>query len=267
MIPQQLNMDLLDYVNELTQPYKHREHYTTRVGATTFGLDHVTAVPPLLHQLQFGTATVTGEDRGGGGGYESQPVASLHSIDVFITIDKNAARWVRELGEDDPDDTLACVKRLPALARSLPPPCRVSKRKRGCCTFHDLERDVRHWWIMARVVTGWDSPAWRPDNTCPMCGARNTLRVKLVDQVALCAECHEAWDQATIGLLAEHIRAESAGERPTPLAVHCWCPFPRPAADAWPSLCPTCASPWCHRAGWAATLEGPSDTPEHAWVS
>lgn len=263
MTLKQLGMELVDYIDELTRPHTHREHYEYDSGRTRFGVDHVTKVAPLLEQLQFAAPAGKG-DESSGGGYESRPSASIHSIDTLTHIDLEAARWVRDLGEDDPVDTIACVRKLAALSAGLEA---CSKRHRGCCTRHELEHDVRRWWAQARVVTGWDSPAWRPDSTCPMCGERGTLRVKLVDQVGLCSECRETWDDTNIGLLAEHIREESATERKTPVKVFCWCPSPRPAVDVWPSLCPSCGSPWCHRAGWVKALEGPVSGPEHSFAS
>lgn len=258
----QLGMDLTDYIDELTRPHTHREHYTAEHGRTKFGLDHVTDVPPLLHQLQFAVPAGAGEESSGGG-YESRPAASIHSIDTLTHIDLEAARWVRELGEDDPTSTIACVRMLAGLAAGLE---RCKKPGGRCCTYHQLDRDVRRWWAQARIVTGWDSPAWKPDSTCPMCGERGSLRVKLVEQIGLCSECRETWDDSNIGLLAEHIREESAGERPTRVPAVCWCPWPRPAVDSWPSLCSSCGSPWCHRGGWAKTLGGPTAGAVHGFV-
>ena len=238
------SMDLLDYVRELTRPYDHREHYQLERAGTWYGQDHITRVPALLHQLQYAAPSGAGEERGSAG-FESRPSASLDSIDTLVRIDLAAARWVRDLGEDDPLDTAACVTRLNALIAPLEP-CR--HREPGCCTWHEVEADVRRWWTWARVQTGWDSPAWRPDNTCPLCGERGALRVRLADQVASCTNCHETWDSGNIALLADHIRAESNAERPRAVQERCWCPWPRPAVDRWPGLCPVCASRWCHRA-------------------
>lgn len=247
-------MDLLDYVRELCSPHQHREHYQVRRGGTWYGQDHVTRVPALLVQLRWASPSGMGEDRGSSG-YESRPAAPLDSLDTWARIDHDAARWVRQLGEDDgkPNgealDTIDCVRKLAALARSLDP-CR--SRRPGCCDAHDLEADVRRWWTWARVQTGWDSPAWRPDNTCPLCGVHGSLRVKLADAIGFCAECHETWDNSTIALLADHIRVESQERAPKAAQVSCWCPLPRPVDQPgqgrWPGLCPSCGSRWCHRA-------------------
>lgn len=260
MIHQQ--MHLSDYVDELTRAHTHREPYTYEMGRTTFEVRHTTTVPPLLHQLQYASPSGRGEELGGGG-YESRPAASLDSIDALTQIDLEASQWLKDLGQLDPVSTIACVSRLGSLAPRLDRCGR--KPERGCCTFHEVERDIRHWWARARVMTGWDSPAWRPDNTCPMCDARGSLRIRLVDRVGLCTECRDTWDETTISHLADHIRSESAQLRPRPGRVFCWCPWPRPAVEAWPSLCPACASPWCHRAGWAVALEGPTASPEHSF--
>jgi hypothetical protein len=74
-----------------------------------------------------------------------------------------------------------------------------------------LAREVNRWWTWARVVTGWDSPPWRPNVDCPMCARRGGLRVRLNDRSAACLECGETWDHTTIGLLAEHLREVNAG--------------------------------------------------------
>ena len=193
-------LDIHDHVNELTRTHAHNEPYTYRNGNTTWTKRHTTLVPPLIHQLQYATPSGQGDDRSSAG-YNSRPAARLEALDTLIHIDLAAARWIRDLGEDDPADTLACIRRLHGLHASAPEPTR-----------REIERDIRHWWTQARIVTGWDSPAWRPDNTCPMCATRGTLRVKLIAQAALCIDCRETWDQTTIGLLADHIRHENADD-------------------------------------------------------
>jgi hypothetical protein len=79
---------------------------------------------------------------------------------------------------------------------------------RWCCLRHELERDVRHWWHAARIVTGWDTPAFRPHNTCPVCDQRDSLRIRI--DAALCVECRSIWEGADqLNVLARHIQEEN----------------------------------------------------------
>jgi hypothetical protein len=189
-------------VNELTRPHEHREHHQIHKGKTWYGVNHITTVPSLLWQLDHAAPSGTGDDRSSAG-YESRPTARLEALDCLIHIDLEASRWVRDLGEDDPLDTAGCVTLLHGLARSHPESTRA------------IEHDVRRWWTQARIVTGLDSPAWRPDNTCPLCGVKGGLRVKLMHETGFCTHCLETWTPETIGLLANHIRAENQDEMPS----------------------------------------------------
>jgi hypothetical protein len=72
----------------------------------------------------------------------------------------------------------------------------------------NLDKTVRLWLTWARTLTGWDSPAFRPNVKCPACGMRGSLRVRLDRGTACCVEpnCYATWDQDTIGILAQIIR-------------------------------------------------------------
>jgi hypothetical protein len=74
--------------------------------------------------------------------------------------------------------------------------------------------DIAGWRRQAEEITGWRDPARHPYVRCPTCNRLGTLRVDLTDRHATCHACKSTWSDAegTIGLLAEHIRAE----RPTP---------------------------------------------------
>lgn len=192
-------------VTELTRSHSHREPYTVRRGAEIWRRNHQTRVPALLVQLAAPVAPSTGE--AGAGGYASRPVAHLEALDTLAHIDREASRWVRDLGEDDPLDTIACVLKLYGLHASATEPAQTA-----------IERDVRRWWTQARIVTGWDSPAWRPDNSCPACEQRGCLRVRLATRSALCIECRAVWDETNIGLLADHIRTENHEDDTSPVA-------------------------------------------------
>lgn len=197
--------DLHDLVRELTQTHTHREPYEITDNGTTYRRHHTTRVPALITQLEHAAPSSTGDTRAAAG-YASRPAARLEALDALALIDAQAAAWVRVLGHDDPSTTLACVKRAHALHAALPP---CDRPRPGCCQHHQLEHDIRRWWTSARIVTGYDTPAWRPDNTCPLCGERGTLRVRLATHAGTCASCGEWWGPDTIGLLADHIRAEN----------------------------------------------------------
>jgi hypothetical protein len=119
--------------------------------------------------------------------------------------------------------------------------------------------------MQARIVTGWDSPAWSPDNTCPQCGERGTLKVRLAEHIAMCKNdaCRATWDETTIGLLADHIRAESEAERvAAPGVGPCWCPWPAPLIPDMTWQCPRCGSARCtHAARHDATVEHEGQFP------
>lgn len=190
-------LDIHDHIEQLTQHHAHREPYTKRRGQETWTANHLTMVPPLIDQLDQPNASKG--DVGSAAGYSSRPAASIEAIDTLMFIDHEAATWVRKLGEDDPGNTKACIRRVHALHASQDGP-----------TKSDIERAVKRWWSQARITSGWDSPAWRPDNTCPVCEQRRSLRIKLGDQIGFCVECRSMWDSTEIGLLADWIRLENA---------------------------------------------------------
>lgn len=255
------NMDLHDFVDELTRTHQHREHYTTRTNGTTYGHNHPTRVPPLLIQLA-GASPSGAVDERDNSGYESRPTIRVDALDTLARIHDEAACWVRWCGHDAPGDkldhatgaslsgsgTIACVRLLGGLAPSLDPGVRGQ-----------LLADVRRWWTWARIVSGWDSASWRPDNTCPMCGERRTLRINLADEVAFCVkdQCRETWDASNIGLLADHIRAEADAEaQPAVAVVPCQCRWPHGLREQgrW-GMCPACGSPSCLNAEAVAAAE------------
>lgn len=208
--------ELRDHIADLTRTTTHRERFTRdRVKGTAWSGDHVTLVPPLLWQLEHTSPTKAG-DSALSGSFKSQPAAWLEALDTLARIDLEANRWVTDMGEPGDGTTMQLVQKLGSLMPSATRCGRLRGRHSDetgwCCTWHAVARDVHRWWVQARIVTGWQSPAWRPDNSCPMCGKRGGLRVRLGDHSALCVECRETWDQSTIGLLAEHIRRENLEE-------------------------------------------------------
>lgn len=204
--------DLHDLVRELTEVTQHRELYLRKRSVRY----HVTLNPPLLVQLAAAATPKASVDAGIARPSSSRPAASIESIDTLIRIDRDAAAWLRSLGEDDPGNVIQCVVRLGALAVQERCDRDTGKRDResgwiNCCRYHQVEADVRRWWGWARIITRWDLPPFQPANTCPLCGTRGSLRVRVAEQLATCTEdqCRETWDQDTIGLLADHIRREN----------------------------------------------------------
>lgn len=196
--------DLNDYITALCDATIHLEAFQillrNRDGSSTWVTQrHRTTNPSLLEQL-WSTVVASNSTESGVRAFASKPAARIDSIDVANDIDREAFDWLTRLGRrpDSMTDTIAAVRLIGALARS-----QDDQMQR------DILHDVRSWWIRARVLTGWDSPAWRPDNTCPLCGAKGGLRVRLEARTATCVECREAWDAGSIGLLADHIRAEN----------------------------------------------------------
>lgn len=237
--PEQL--ELADYVRDLTRWHTHREPYRTRQGTTWASHAHLTSVPPLLVQLWGNnTASAVAED-GPRPGFGSKPAARLDALDTAMRIDLYAEQWIHKLGKTPHSaDTITMIRQLHGLAASQPPTVRRA-----------IEADVRRWWIWARVVTGWDAPAWTPDVTCPSCGIRGKVKVRLIDQYAACVNdaCRATWGETTLGLLAEHIRSESEERKPAQdKPATCSIPWPAPEVPDLSRMCPRCGSARCHRA-------------------
>ncbi|GAW50599.1 MULTISPECIES: DUF7341 domain-containing protein [unclassified Nocardioides] len=237
--------DLHDMIGELTRSHRHREVYTTDpIHGTRWTRFHNTRVPSLLAQLEAASPSGEGGARGGAG-FESRPAARVEALDVLVTIDREASRWVRMLGQDDPGYTDRCLTLLASLLPQVVR-CDLPRGRGTCCTWHMVEHDVRSWWTQARIVTGWDTPAWRPDVTCPNCTTRGSLRIRLEERCGMCVECRDSWDPSSYQVLADHVRTESMaklGQRSEP----CGCPLPRPWTDL-AVLCPKCGNASCHRA-------------------
>jgi hypothetical protein len=267
-IDQHQQPEVLDMVAELVDARRYRERiqrdpdqHGTRV--TTW---HRSRVPSLLDQLD--DAAPGGDRAPSAAGYESKPAARIDAVDTLDTIDRGASRWLNRYDVDHGTWTTAdAVRHLGVLlvridraghrcARSSPRIDRVSQAV-TCCTWHELAREVRRWWARARIVTGWDEPAWRPDARCPVCGTLGSLGVRLRERIATCVECHEGWDPSSYQELADHVRAETleraAAGRPMPCKrVPGYDPPVVPATAVRPATalvqCRACGSARCQRA-------------------
>lgn len=201
--------DLTDYVTALTEPTRHDEPYTiisrnSDGTRTTYTRRHTTTSPSLLEQLHSAIYSTTAEE-GRRAEFASKPSARLDAIDISQRIETEVHAWLRRLDLDMPTkhDQYGPIPDIPAGLRRAAANVPAGKDRKK------LTRDVRSWWIAARTITGWDSPTFQPNNTCPLCGARGGLRLRFDAATGICIECGEGWDETTIGLLAEHIRIEN----------------------------------------------------------
>jgi hypothetical protein len=205
--------DIHTIARQLTEWHSHREPYTYEGDMSSWDTHHTTQVPPLIVQLDDANPANAGSPHTTPG---SRPPTSLDALDTLVHIDHEAAKWVRDLGHDDPGSTIDCVRKVYSLAASAKFCGRstavLENRKPVCCDTHRIERALRRWWTQARIVSGWDSPAWAPNNTCPVCDERRSLRIHVHDKSAFCTSCRETWDAESIGILAEHVRQENGDE-------------------------------------------------------
>lgn len=251
------DLDVVDMITELVDGRRHRERVTREANhhGTTVVSYHRVRVPGLIHQLD--DTAPAGETAPGSAGFESRPAARLDAIDTLDTIDRGASRWLNRYDVDHQHlDTTDCVRRLGALMAGWDRagsrchrrrPLLDHDRRPVCCSWHEAAAEVRSWWARSRIVTGWDSPPWRPNASCPVCGMRGSLAVRLEERVATCVECHEAWDSTCYQEFADHVRVETIAAqlrgRPLPcLVVEGY----EPASLRF--LCKRCGRARCQRA-------------------
>lgn len=203
-------LDIHDHIRELTTQHTQREKYewqeATWNGETFIPKGpkenrvHWVTVPALVHQLE-GARDILGSegDQGGRGAPTSKPATRLEAIDMLAMIDREAAAWLVLLGATTiPADTIRRLNRLHGLYPSTQGDDRTQ-----------LEQDVKSWWHQARIVSGWDMPAFKPTGaTCPVCEAKDTLRVKLDGALCVDKKCRTRWDASEVGLLGEWVRLE-----------------------------------------------------------
>lgn len=191
-------------VKELVEPGRHAEPYTYLTDAgTRISSRHVTDVPSLIQQLE-GAVKPGGVGDSGSRVFGSRTPARDDALDVLALIDTACWIWCDHAGLTCRPDTIGNLRALLGVAT------RFETEQ-----LEDVAYAARSWVALARVTTGWDKPAFAPENTCPLCAKRGGLRIRVgdgirsTDATAACLNCHEHWDNTTIGLLAEHIRSEN----------------------------------------------------------
>lgn len=200
---------IADSIAELVDPRTHREALapdqapiSVRTGKHLHGavVTHVASLVDQLDHIQPGGGIEEGGHRVPG----SRPTAHLEALDALMLIDAESSQWLALLDLADRHGVVANLRALVGAATVLAEPDQ-----------RDLAANAKRWVTIAAVITGWQIPAWRPDNTCPMCAARGSLRVRAGNGVsttevsATCVKCWTHWDATNVGLLASHIRAEN----------------------------------------------------------
>jgi hypothetical protein len=183
---------------------RHRNRRMRRV--------HTTMQPGLLAQLaEAMTDASTGWMEAGRSVPDSQPPGSWEALATHAGITTEVTRWCWELGVPIRRTVEHSMRALVGYASVL-----------DDTQLARLAADVRRWRHQAAVMTGWQRPLFAPRVPCPVCETLGTLRINVDRQVAVCTNhdrderdqpvCGAAWDETTIGVLADYIRARVTSE-------------------------------------------------------
>ena len=202
--------DIADVADELTDPHPHLEKIYTTTTSRHRRLTHLhkTVQPGLLTQVRDAVLPAATQDADGHRGIpRSRPPLQLEALSLLVVIEIGAARWCWSVHLDQRDTAESNIRALVGAAATLDSDTQAA-----------LLDELRRWRTWCAVMTGWQSPLYQPHAPCPHCDQRGTLRVNLARQSAFCTtktwspERGEhlwcaTWNPATIGVLADHIRA------------------------------------------------------------
>jgi hypothetical protein len=200
-VPTDLILLPSDYVRQLVDGFWTRERIP---GFKPYVAQHASLLDQLENTL---TGSTTGTDpvRGPSG---SRPAGRIDVLAFLERIQQQSTELATEL-------------KIPAL------PLRARLRRIGGELGLTPDPRVRGWWVTARVLTSFDSPAFTPNVPCPneKCERRGTLRVKVGDapeqRMAVCTECHWVWDGPYFGVFAEWVRWASEHLHSGHLCIEC----------------------------------------------
>lgn len=157
---------------------------------------HTVRHPPLLDQLTAAVqASTMALDETFRPSFGSKPSARLDAIAATQRIDAQAKDWAQKLHTRVRVPLKDRLRGLVGGATAYP------------SLQADLARSTRSWAVLAKVVTGMESPPFNPDVPCPNteCEKKGGLRVRLDDKMASCIECGSYWDPLRIGQFAEYV--------------------------------------------------------------
>lgn len=202
-----------DMINQLIRPYathtqgmfglRHRVPIPSTADPDAWrnvilpATRHTAMHPPLLDQLAdaAGIRSALSDDDAGPSSVGSKPPTHLEALRLLQRIESQS--W-------DLADKLGVQKGSYGLRTRL--------SKIGGRLGVQTDRQVRSWWATARVLTHWDSPAYRPQGApCPECWETNSIRIRFDDELAVCSECGTVWDReggtdnGSLDLLGQHV--------------------------------------------------------------
>lgn len=184
-------------VDELTQPRQtvSRVGYWDRSRHKKFRV-HVVTHAPLLKELADAISPRY-EGEGGRSAPGSRPPLRLDAIDAERAIGRGVLEWLERLALESRSVLAFDLRQLVGMAPLLPESVLVK-----------LVSNAMGWTTLAKVVTGFEAPAFRPRAACPLCSESGSLRVRAETASAACVACGAGWrkSDATIFVLAEHIR-------------------------------------------------------------
>ena len=184
---------IADAVDALTAPM--------RIDRTVNGVTEHFVLPNLLDQLDESLMRSGTVSDGSKFGFRSASSPAVdEAIDVLIEIDRTVDHWVTTLGLTARNGASANLRLVLGAATTIV----------DIETLRDLENEFSRLATIAAVMTEWESRPFAPRASCPLCEARGTLRIREKSKTGACVHCGAHWTPETLGILAEHVRADNA---------------------------------------------------------
>lgn len=211
--------DIADVVSELADGRQHTERIRRWDRNRNEQWDtHITIQPGLLAQLYESVIPGSADAEGSRPHPTSRPPLAIEALSLYGVIQIAVFRWAHSLRLEQRDTTESMLRALVGAAPQLDDD-----------TAKALLSELRAWRRWCAVMTGWESALYSPRVPCPVCERMGTLRINLTAKSAFCRggwdpgqpkrtgdaalyDCDGWWDESTIGVLAEWIRAATDQE-------------------------------------------------------
>jgi hypothetical protein len=198
--------DIADCADALTDSRQHVEPVYTTDRSRNRKLSHVhrTMQPGLLAQVRerFEPGAQAAGFRSVPG---SRPPLAFEALALHTVISLAAVRWLWSLRIELRNTDESNIRALVGAAGSMDSETQAA-----------LLFEMRTWHRRAAILTGWQTAPFRPRASCPNCG-QQALVVNVESKSAFCngfdprtnMPCGAWWDESTVGILAEHVRAQN----------------------------------------------------------